>query len=167
MRLNVGEFGGKQFFRPLPRQVLDHIHVLTAAIISPAWISLSILVRQHTPDRLHHGRTGIVLAGDHFQAVLLTLFFANNGGPDFRILCFNEIHLRWLMQINRPRHNANQPQATACGIGGSRRGANRLFASRALLGTPGYSSIRVGVGEDRSGCGRGVGGSFGVGPGRN
>ncbi len=78
--LHVGVLGAEELLRPIAGQILDHVDVLAAAVIPPAGIALGIFVRQHAADGLHDGRAGVVLAGDHLQAVLLAIDFGGDGG---------------------------------------------------------------------------------------
>ena len=94
VRLHVGVLGAEELLGPVAGQVLDHVDVLAAAVVAPAGIALGVLVRQHAAHGLHHGGAGVVLAGDHLQAVLLPGDLAGNGGPDLRVLLFDPIHHR-------------------------------------------------------------------------
>ena len=92
VRLHVGVLGAEQLLGPIAGQVFDHVDVFAAAVIAPAGIAFGIFVGQHAADRLHDGRAGVVFAGDHLQAVFLALDFGGDGGPDFGIFFFDEIH---------------------------------------------------------------------------
>ena len=103
MRLHIGmQIRGMQIGRmhiaaakeplhALARQLFDHVHELAAAVVSPARVALGVFVRQHAADGLHHRRAGVILAGDHLQAVLLTADLALDGRPDFGVLLLNEV----------------------------------------------------------------------------
>ena len=73
-------------------QLLDHVHILATAVIALARVAFRVFVGQHTARRLHDRRTGIVLAGDHLQAVLLTLNFGVDRSPNCGILSLNLVH---------------------------------------------------------------------------
>ena len=88
MGLHVGVVGVEEVLGAVAGEVLGHVDELAAAVVPAAGIALGVLVGQHAADRLHDGRAGVVFAGDHFQAVVLPLNFAGNGGPDFRVLLF-------------------------------------------------------------------------------
>src|SRR5437764_1431040 len=66
--------------------------MLTAAVIPPAGIALGILVGQHAADGLHHGEAGVVLTGDHLQAVLLAMLFGQDGGVNVGVLLLQIVH---------------------------------------------------------------------------
>ncbi len=93
VRLHVGVLGAEQLLGPVAGQVFDHVDVLAAAVIAPARITLGVLVRQHAADGLHHGRAGVVLAGDHLQPVLLPLHLGGHGQPDLGIFFQDEVHM--------------------------------------------------------------------------
>ena len=80
VRLDVGVPGAEQGLDPVDRELLDHVNVLAAAVVALARVALGVLVGQHRTLRLHHGLGGVVLRGDHFQAVTL----AGQLGVDLR-----------------------------------------------------------------------------------
>ena len=91
VRLHVGVLGAEELLRPIDGQLLDDVDVLAAAVVAPAGIALGILVRQHAAGRLHHGGAGVVLAGDHFQAVVLALDFVGDRAPHVGIVFLDEV----------------------------------------------------------------------------
>ena len=123
VRLHVGVLGAEQLLGPVAGQVFDDVDVLAAAVIAPAGIALGVFVRQHAADRLHHGGAGVVLAGDHFQAVGLALDLAGHGGPNFRVFLFKPIHqtLRYSCQWGKEgpiQGNAIRDAGNSIEIGG-------------------------------------------------
>ena len=80
VRLDVRVPGAEQGLDPVDRELFDHVHVLAAAVVALARVALGVLVRQHRTLRLHHGPGGVVLRGDHLQAVAL----AGQLGVDLR-----------------------------------------------------------------------------------
>ena len=94
MGLHVGVVGVEQLLGAIAGDFLDLIDELAAGVIPPARIPLGVFVRQHAAHRLQDGRAGVVFAGDHFQAIALAADFADNGGPDLRVLAFQKIHGR-------------------------------------------------------------------------
>ena len=80
VRLDVGELGAEQGLDPVDRELLDHVNVLAAAVVALARVALGVLVGQHRTLRLHHSPGGVVLRGDHLQAVTL----AGQLGVDLR-----------------------------------------------------------------------------------
>ena len=85
VRLHVDVLGAEELLGPVAGQVLGHVDELAAAVVALARIALGVLVRQHAADGLHHGRAGVVFAGDHLQAVLLPVDLAGDGGPEFGV----------------------------------------------------------------------------------
>ena len=71
VRLHVGILGPKQLAGALNGDVLDLIHIGTAAVIALARQTLGILVGQHRAHRSHHGRRNDVLAGDQLDVLPL------------------------------------------------------------------------------------------------
>ncbi len=85
VRLDVGVLGAEQGLDPVDRELFDHVDVLTAAVVALARVALGVLVRQHRPLRLHDGAGGVVLRGDHFQAVALPGQLGVDLRGDFRV----------------------------------------------------------------------------------
>ena len=101
VRLHVGELGAEQLLGPIDGQLLDDVDELAAAVVSAARIPFGVLIREHAAGGLHHGRAGVVLAGDHLQAVRLALDLVGDRGPDFGIVLFNEIrHVDWIRSMS-------------------------------------------------------------------
>ena len=65
--LHIGPGGTKQLLGPLDRQLLDRIHMLTAAVVALGWQAFGIFVCEHRALRLHHGSGGKVLRGDQLK----------------------------------------------------------------------------------------------------
>ena len=89
--------GAEDLLEPVAGQVFGHVDELAAAVVAVGRIALGVFVRQHAADRLHDGRAGVVLRGDHFQAVALPVDFAGDGGPNFRVLSFDVVHVRCVL----------------------------------------------------------------------
>ena len=83
--LHIGVLRAKQFLRPVPRQVLDNIRKLAAAVITLAGISFGILIREHRAGSLQHGFADKIFRGDQFQAFVLAAGLVINGGGYQRI----------------------------------------------------------------------------------
>src|SRR5206468_632335 len=49
----------------------DHVDVLASPVVPSPGIPLGVLVREHRALRLHHRDRGVVLRGDHLEAVAL------------------------------------------------------------------------------------------------
>ena len=86
MWLNIGKLRAEKFFGPIAGNVFNHIGKLATTIIATAGIALGVLVGEHATDRFHHGRTGIIFAGNQLQPVLLTRRLILDGLPDFVVL---------------------------------------------------------------------------------
>ena len=87
VRLHVGVLGAEQLLGPVDGQLLDDVDVLAAAVVAPAGIALGVLVGQHAAGGLHHGGAGVVLAGDHLQAVLLALHLVGDAAHTSGSFC--------------------------------------------------------------------------------
>ena len=92
VRLDVDVLGAEELLRAVAGQVLDHIDVLAAAVVPPAGIAFGVLVREHAAGRLHDRGAGVVLAGDHLQAVLLAMNLGLRSRPKPRVFGFDEVH---------------------------------------------------------------------------
>ena len=79
MRLHVGVVAAKEFLAAVNGQLLDHVHVFTAAVPAFARITLGILVCQDAALGLADGAADEVLAGDEFDIVLLPALLAADG----------------------------------------------------------------------------------------
>ena len=85
VRLHIGMLGAEQLLGPVNGQLLDHIHVLAAAVPALLRIALGVLVGQHRALRLHDGGAGEILAGDQLDILLLAQALALDGRRNFRI----------------------------------------------------------------------------------
>ena len=92
MRLHVGVLCGKNRLGAIAGEVFGHVDELASPVVTMARIALGVFVRQHAANGLHHRRAGVILRGDHFQAVTLSADLAGNGRPQLRILAFKVIH---------------------------------------------------------------------------
>ena len=91
--LDVGVLGAEDLLEPVSGEVFGHVDELAAAVIAMGRIAFGIFIRQHAAHRLHDGGAGVVFRGDHFQPVALPADFAGDGGPNFRVLSFDVVHL--------------------------------------------------------------------------
>ncbi len=71
VRLYVCMLRAKQLLRPLPRQRLDHVGVLAAAVVALAGVALGVLVGEDRPRRLEHRAADKVLRRNHLQPLVL------------------------------------------------------------------------------------------------
>ncbi len=86
MRLDVGEIGAEQLFRPVDRQPFDDVDIFAAAVVAPAGVALRVLVGELRALRRQDGRARIVLGGDELDVVFLPLVLGGNGSPDVGIV---------------------------------------------------------------------------------
>ncbi len=86
VRLDVGELGAEELLGAVDRELLDDVDKLAAAVVALPGIAFGVFIGEHAAGGLHHGRAGVVFAGDHFQAVGLALDFVGDGGPDVGIV---------------------------------------------------------------------------------
>ena len=79
--LHVGEVGAEKLLGALDGQGLDDVDVFAATVVALARIALGVLVGELRALRLHHGRRGVVLAGDELDVLFLAAVFGLHGGP--------------------------------------------------------------------------------------
>ena len=60
MRLDVSIVSAEQLFRAVDSQLLNHVDVFAAAVVTLARISFSVFVGQLRALRLHYARAGVV-----------------------------------------------------------------------------------------------------------
>ena len=92
VRLDVGVVGPEEFLGPIAGEVFGHVDEFAPAIVAAAGVAFGVFIGQHAAHALHDGGAGVVLAGDHFQAVALALDFAGDGCPDVRVVLFDRVH---------------------------------------------------------------------------
>ncbi|MCY1452899.1 hypothetical protein D9M71_698580 [compost metagenome] len=78
MRLDVGVIGAEQLFGAVDGQLLDHVDMLATAVVTLARITFGILVGQAAALGLHHTFAGVVLRGDQFDVIFLTLLLGSH-----------------------------------------------------------------------------------------
>ena len=88
--LHVGGVRPEQLPDPVDRQLLGDVDVLAAAVVPLAGIALGILVRQLRALRRHHGRRGVVLAGDQLDVLFLAAVLRLDRGPQLGVRLFDE-----------------------------------------------------------------------------
>ena len=67
--LDVDMLGAKELFGAIPGQVLDHIRILTAAVIALAGIALSVFVGENRPHSLKHRLADMLVAVEQVTAL--------------------------------------------------------------------------------------------------
>ena len=72
------------------RQLLGDVHEFAAAVVALAGIALGVFVGELRALGGHHGRGGVVFAGDQLDVLFLALVFRLDGGPEFGIGLFDE-----------------------------------------------------------------------------
>src|SRR3954465_5202238 len=75
----------EKFLGPINSELLDDIHILTAAVPSFLWIALRVFVRQYRALRFHDRGAGEILARDQLDIFLLALNLMIDGLCDFRV----------------------------------------------------------------------------------
>lgn len=85
VRLHVRGLGAEQVLDPVDGQLLDDVHVFTAAVVAAAGVALGVLVREDRSLGLHDGGRGEVLRRDHLQRRLLAVQLGVDGGGDVRV----------------------------------------------------------------------------------
>ena len=85
MRLNIGPVGAEQLAGALDGQVLDHVHVFAAAVVTLTRVALGVLVGEHGALGFHGPGRGVVLGGDQLDVLFLALALGVDGGLDFRV----------------------------------------------------------------------------------
>ena len=73
--LHIGILGSEKLFQTVLSKCFSLINHLAAAIVAVTGVSFGILVGQTGAHGLHHLGRNEVLAGDEFNALLLTLMF--------------------------------------------------------------------------------------------
>jgi hypothetical protein len=71
MRLYIRVFAIEDLFQPVDGQLFYLVHDLTTTIISPARITLRILIGQHRPHGLHHRQGSEIFRSDQFNPMAL------------------------------------------------------------------------------------------------
>ena len=84
--LHVGGFGTEEFFRAVAGNVLDHVDMFATAVVATTRITFGVLVGQDATGGFHDGDAGVVFAGDHLKAILLTNSFGVDQVINFRVL---------------------------------------------------------------------------------
>ena len=90
--LDVDVLRAKEFFRPVPGDVLHHVHALAAAIIPFAGIPLGVLVGQDGGCRCQHRLADEVLRGDELDVPPLAVILGLDGIADLAVLLDQEIN---------------------------------------------------------------------------
>ena len=85
VRLHIGIFGTKEFFRPFNGQRLYFIHEFAAAIITFAGIAFGILIGEHTALGSEHSGTDNVFRSDKLQFLPLAIQLTIDILGNFRI----------------------------------------------------------------------------------
>ncbi len=64
MRLDVGSIGAKERFDPCDGQSFGDVHVLATTVVALAGVAFCVFVGQLCALCCHHGRRGVVFAGN-------------------------------------------------------------------------------------------------------
>jgi hypothetical protein len=73
--LNVGVVAVEQLLDPLDGQTFGHVYIRASAVVALARVAFSILVCKHRILDSHHQRAGVVLGGNQFDVLFLSVFF--------------------------------------------------------------------------------------------
>ena len=92
VRLYIGIGRAEQLFRALDRDRLQHIHIIAAAVIALAGVTLGVFVRQNGAHGCNDGGRGDVLRRDQFNVLLLALKFVFDAGRDLGVLRLQIVH---------------------------------------------------------------------------
>ena len=92
MRLHICPVGSKEFLRTVDRQLLRHVDVFTAAVVTLAGVALRIFIRENTPLRLHNRVADDVLRRDELQFRALAIEFILNRLVHLCICLAQRIH---------------------------------------------------------------------------
>ncbi|MCY1420415.1 hypothetical protein D9M71_360350 [compost metagenome] len=78
VRLHISVVCAEQLLGTVDGQLLDHIHMLATAVVTLARITFGVLVGQAAALGLHHTFAGVVLRGDQFDVIFLTLLLGSH-----------------------------------------------------------------------------------------
>ena len=95
MGLHIGVLGAEQLHRPLPGDILHHIHILAAAVIPLAGIALGVFVGEYPAGGQQHRLGYDVFGGDQLDVMPLPLQLILAGSRYLRVVIlefFKEIH---------------------------------------------------------------------------
>ena len=82
MGLHIGEGAIEQPLGAVDGELLDHIDILTAAVIALARIAFGIFVGEQSAGSVEHGLGNDILRGDQLDLVLLPMLFLLDRAPD-------------------------------------------------------------------------------------
>jgi len=85
MGLDVGVFRPEQLFGAFPGQLLHPVDIFASAVVSPAGITLRVLVGQDGSQGFQHRPAHEVFRGDQLDFPLLPVQFVRNGPSRFGI----------------------------------------------------------------------------------
>ena len=82
MRLDVGVLRAEEVFGQIDGSSLDGVDVLTPGVEPVVGVALGVLVGEEVAHGELDGEGGVVLRGDHLEAVRLVVQFCDDGGRD-------------------------------------------------------------------------------------
>ena len=85
VRLDVGVVGAEQLLGAVDGQLLDHIDVLAATVVTLARIAFGVLVGQYRTLGFHHRRAAVVFRGDQLDMLFLALGFLLHRGKQIGV----------------------------------------------------------------------------------
>ncbi len=89
MRLHVGPVGAEQCLDAIDGELLDHVDILAAAVVTLARIALGVLVGQHGALGLHDARAGVVFRGNQLDVLFLAQDFFLHRVPELIVVACN------------------------------------------------------------------------------
>ena len=89
VRLDIGMLRAEEFLCPLDGEGFHLVHILAAAVIARAGVTLGVFIGQMAPHSLHNGGGDKVLRGDQLNMIPLTSQLTHHGAVEFRILCLH------------------------------------------------------------------------------
>ena len=93
VRLHIGIGRAIEALQTINRQLLSDINILTATVVALARITLGVFVGHLTTLSCHNRRAGVVLRGNQFNVLFLTLIFLLHGVPYLGIKIFDSLVL--------------------------------------------------------------------------
>ena len=85
VRLHIGRVSAKNLLSAVYRQLLRYVHVFAATVVTLTGVALGIFLGELAALCRHHGRRGVVFAGNQLDMVFLAGVFGQDGSPQFGI----------------------------------------------------------------------------------
>ncbi len=85
VRLDVDVLCPEELLAALAGQVLGHVHIFCAAVVTPPWIAFCVLVGHYAALSFHNCPTCVVLGCNQNEVISLPLHLSSDCGRDFGI----------------------------------------------------------------------------------